>query len=333
MGNKTKYIVTPQVIVDVDKIMDRIRSKPEYSECRRKEIVKYLRNEANKHSVEIEYGRDVKDRELYLSLESGWDHISNRGIGLSTLGNLGHIVQPYYDKPFVGVMPSPQGFRSEDTQQVKFGKHWGSAPMFVYAEMDGLVQRLNSSSDVHAIQRAADAHLSTVEIHPYVDGNGRVARLLGNFCLKQRDYPPAMIEEADKKAYFGLISGAIAERKESNPEERGRNIGPWETEFVNFMGERVIRSAKILEEQLAQNRSYSVKIKTRAKGIVYALDHKLKAAAKSNGNGIKIKRKTRKRETTLEVTGNISFEQVEMVLTHSLDGRVNYELAIKNDCC
>jgi hypothetical protein len=333
MKNGANHIASPTVIEDIDGIMDQIRSKPEFSACRRKEVIKYLRNEANKHSVDIEYGDGVKDRDLYVALEKGWDYICNRGIGLGTLGKLGHIVQPYYDKPYVGVVPSPEGFRCKDTQQAQFGKHWGSAPMFVYGEMDGLVRRLNSSSGVHPIQRAADAHLSLVDIHPYVDGNGRVARLLSNYCLKQKDYPPAMIEEADKKAYFGLISGTIAERKESGVIRAVGNIGPWETEFVNFIGERVLKSAKILEEQLAQNRSYSIRMKVKDKGLVYALDHSLKGAAKSNGNGIKIKRKRRGRETTLEVSGNISFEQMERVATHCLAGKVYYELEVNDDCC
>ena len=52
---------------------------------------------------------------------------------------------------------------------------------------------------------AADAHFRLVSIHPFVDGNGRTARLLMNLLLMQAGFPPAIIRKDDRKRYIDSI--------------------------------------------------------------------------------------------------------------------------------
>ncbi len=52
---------------------------------------------------------------------------------------------------------------------------------------------------------AADAHFKLVSIHPFVDGNGRTARLLANLLLMIAGYPPAMIRKEDRGRYVDSI--------------------------------------------------------------------------------------------------------------------------------
>lgn len=52
---------------------------------------------------------------------------------------------------------------------------------------------------------AADAHFRLVSIHPFVDGNGRTARLLMNLLLLQAGFPPAIIRKEDRKRYIDSI--------------------------------------------------------------------------------------------------------------------------------
>ncbi|MBL8140835.1 MAG: Fic family protein [Acidobacteria bacterium] len=49
--------------------------------------------------------------------------------------------------------------------------------------IDELAASLNAASDVPALVRAAMAHLNLVMIHPYADGNGRMARCLQSLVL------------------------------------------------------------------------------------------------------------------------------------------------------
>ena len=57
---------------------------------------------------------------------------------------------------------------------------------------------------------AADAHFRLVSIHPFVDGNGRTARLLMNLILMQAGFPPAIIRKEDRKRYIdGIEAGQL----------------------------------------------------------------------------------------------------------------------------
>jgi Fic family protein len=49
--------------------------------------------------------------------------------------------------------------------------------------MDELIERLNSPDEHHVLVRAAMSHLNLVMIHPFADGNGRMARALQTFVL------------------------------------------------------------------------------------------------------------------------------------------------------
>lgn len=59
----------------------------------------------------------------------------------------------------------------------------GPAPEEVPGLMSELVQSLNEPSDVPAMIRAAMGHLNLVMIHPFADGNGRMARCLQTLIL------------------------------------------------------------------------------------------------------------------------------------------------------
>lgn len=65
---------------------------------------------------------------------------------------------------------------------------------------------------LHPVARAAQLHSRLVEIHPFIDGNGRTARLLLNFELIRCGYLPIVIQAADRLDYYealdrGHVSG------------------------------------------------------------------------------------------------------------------------------
>lgn len=74
--------------------------------------------------------------------------------------------------------------------------------------MSEYVKWLNSPNADHAIKISADAHYKLVSIHPFVDGNGRTARLLMNLLLMQNGYPPALIRKEDRRRYISFIEKA-----------------------------------------------------------------------------------------------------------------------------
>ena len=80
-------------------------------------------------------------------------------------------------------------------------------PLKVPELMQDFMQWLQTTHEDPRIV-AALAHFKLVAIHPFVDGNGRVARLLMNLLLMQSGYPPAIIEKEKKKEYIDAIVAA-----------------------------------------------------------------------------------------------------------------------------
>lgn len=60
----------------------------------------------------------------------------------------------------------------------------------------------------HPVIIAALAHYKLVTIHPFVDGNGRTARLLMNLLLLQHGYPIAIIKKEKRAEYIAAIEYA-----------------------------------------------------------------------------------------------------------------------------
>ncbi|TVX98257.1 Fic family protein [Cohnella terricola] len=60
-------------------------------------------------------------------------------------------------------------------------------------------------ANLHPVARAAAVHSEFVKIHPFVDGNGRTARLLLNFELMKNGYPPIVIEKEQRLAYYTAL--------------------------------------------------------------------------------------------------------------------------------
>jgi Fic family protein len=63
----------------------------------------------------------------------------------------------------------------------------------------------SASSPAKAINVYAWAHLSFVRIHPFFDGNGRVARLIANLPLLKCGHPPLLISTGRRAEYIDLL--------------------------------------------------------------------------------------------------------------------------------
>lgn len=62
--------------------------------------------------------------------------------------------------------------------------------------------------ELHPVHLAAEFHYKFVCIHPFDDGNGRVARLIMNYILLKHDYPMVIIKSEDKENYLTALQKA-----------------------------------------------------------------------------------------------------------------------------
>ncbi len=64
------------------------------------------------------------------------------------------------------------------------------------------------TSGFHPIEKACRLHTDFVNIHPFVDGNGRTARLLLNLSLIQDGWLPVVIKAVDRASYYDALDVA-----------------------------------------------------------------------------------------------------------------------------
>ena len=61
----------------------------------------------------------------------------------------------------------------------------------------------DSNNDLY--YNIAFSHLQLAKIHPFLDGNGRVARIVLNYQLKKNGLKPVIISVENKDEYFNLL--------------------------------------------------------------------------------------------------------------------------------
>jgi Fic family protein len=87
-----------------------------------------------------------------------------------------------------------------------------------------------ASTEIHPLWLAATMHYKLVRIHPFDDGNGRVARLVMNYILLKKGFPPIVLKSNDKKAYLLALNQA--------------DVGN-EKFFHHYLGEQLILSLEL----------------------------------------------------------------------------------------
>ncbi|MFV0151115.1 Fic family protein [Empedobacter falsenii] len=112
-------------------------------------------------------------------------------------------------------------------------KHVPPQPFLVAKEMESLFLWYNENKDkLHPVVLSAEMHERLVTIHPFIDGNGRTARLLMNLILLQNGFPIAILKgdvESRLKYYSVLEMAQVEHNKEP---------------FINLIAENVEETMK-----------------------------------------------------------------------------------------
>jgi Fic family protein len=90
---------------------------------------------------------------------------------------------------------------------VRVGNHLGANPQFVPTLTQELVDAYNSPKISYFLENIAHFHAEFETIHPFVDGNGRMGRVLINLQLMNLGYPPIIIQNKSKHTdYYPLFT-------------------------------------------------------------------------------------------------------------------------------
>lgn len=133
--------------------------------------------------------------------------------------------------------PQNAGFYRRTGVRISGTDYLPPNPAKVPEIMKEVYHLLNSKGEPMEI--AASIHQRFVDIHPFIDGNGRTARLLLNLYLMRHGYPPVILLRAERAQYIRTIEKCRAEKDISS--------------FANFVARAVERSLSIYFDSLGSS--------------------------------------------------------------------------------
>ena len=89
-----------------------------------------------------------------------------------------------------------------DNEYVRVGNHIAPNPKEVADRLEKMLAEYNAVSHENIIKRIARLHLTFEYIHPFVDGNGRIGRVINNYLLIREGFVPINIKFIDRKKYY-----------------------------------------------------------------------------------------------------------------------------------
>ncbi len=92
-------------------------------------------------------------------------------------------------------------FRANN-EWVRIGNYIALDPSLIASAVQDMLIDYNTHFDWPVIRRIAKLHLTFEHIHPFVDGNGRIGRVLNNYCLIREGFVPINIKFIDRALYY-----------------------------------------------------------------------------------------------------------------------------------
>ncbi|MBT3479333.1 MAG: Fic family protein [Candidatus Marinimicrobia bacterium] len=109
-------------------------------------------------------------------------------------------------------------FRQEN-EWVRVANHIACDPKHIVEKLEDMFITYDSSPTKNIIKRIAAFHLEFEYIHPFVDGNGRIGRVLNNYLLIREGYVPINIKFIDRSDYYDAFREYDENRKSAIMEE------------------------------------------------------------------------------------------------------------------
>jgi len=127
--------------------------------------------------------------------------IETKEVSLVDIKNIHHLILKGIDNKNAG------SYRIQNVGVVKSDGsiHNFAEPLKIDEKMKEFIEWLHTQTIEEPILLAVLVHLKFVSIHPFIDGNGRTARLLMNLVLLQNGYPQAIIKVVNRAEYIQAV--------------------------------------------------------------------------------------------------------------------------------
>ncbi|MFA5878865.1 MAG: Fic family protein [Candidatus Margulisiibacteriota bacterium] len=107
----------------------------------------------------------------------------------------------------------------QNNEYVRVGNHIAPSPTEIGANLTQMLSAYNASSYENIIRRIAKLHLVFEHTHPFIDGNGRIGRVINNYLLIREGFVPINIKFIERKKYYEAFAEFDANGKTSIMEE------------------------------------------------------------------------------------------------------------------
>ena len=87
-------------------------------------------------------------------------------------------------------------------EYVRVGSHIAPKSEEIIERLEKMLAEYNAASHENIIKRIAKLHLVFEYTHPFVDGNGRIGRVLNNYLLIREGFVPINIKFIDREKYY-----------------------------------------------------------------------------------------------------------------------------------
>jgi len=130
----------------------------------------------------------------------------------------------------------------------------------VYPEMNRFLEWFNNTqSDIDSVLKAAIAHFWFVTIHPFDDGNGRIARAITDLQLSRSDGSP--------QRFYSMSNQILVERKKyyevlEITQQGTTDITEWLVWFLSCLENALVNSSDVLDSVLGKARFWERHIQT-----------------------------------------------------------------------
>ncbi len=160
--------------------------------------------ETEKILLQIEVSRHISLREIFeaknLALVYGYIKKNVTGKPLTV-----ETILLFHKMLLTNIRDDVAGnFRKKD-ELVRVGDHVAIPGEFVEQRIKEIILEFESDIKTPYIHKVARFHDEFEHIHPFLDGNGRIGRVLNNFLFIKYGFPPIIVRNKEKNYYYDAL--------------------------------------------------------------------------------------------------------------------------------
>lgn len=162
-------------------------------------------SETEKILLQIDLDRYINERELFeaknLARVIGYMQLRAKEQELNV-----PMMRTLHQMLIANIRDDIAGRFRQGNEFVRVANHIAPAPQAVVGLLEAMLLEFHAQPHEGIIRRIARSHLTFEFIHPFVDGNGRIGRVMNNYLLLREGWVPINIKFIDRQKYYNAFA-------------------------------------------------------------------------------------------------------------------------------